>query len=366
MEIIISNYDSINNPFYGGGGAHAMHELGKRLAVRHNVTIVCGAYRNSINGIIEGVRYVHIGPKSAGSALGQALFSLLLPFKAMRMKFDVWLENFVPPHSTNFISLYTRKPVIGITSILNADKFSQKYHLPFSFIENIGLRTYKHIIAFSDDVGSRVKAKSPKTKVHIIPDGIDSRYLSMKTQEKKYILFIGRIDVYQKGLDLLLLAWKYVTQSHPKMKLVIAGSGPASDIQKVKKLIRTLELGSSVVLKGKVSGTGKEELLRNCLFAVAPSRFETFGIAALELLAFSKPLVSFDIEGFGWIPRSICFKVPQEDTWRFAAVIKKLIEKKALRASISRSAKKFASRYNWDIIALQYEELIADVVGGKL
>lgn len=365
MNIVISNYDSIGNPFYAGGGAQAMHELGKRLAVRHNVTIVCGAYRNCKEYVRDGVRYAFIGPQ-AGPIWGQLMFSLMLPFAAMRRQYDVWLENFVPPHSTNFIQLVTRKPVIGITSIINASKFSQKYHIPFYLLENTGLRMYRYFIALTDDIKKKILEKNSGAVVQVFPDGIDERLLTLSTKELPYVFYLGRIDMYQKGLDLLLQAWKRVSEEHPKIKLVIAGSGTDTDEARLRSRIRTLDITQSVMLQGKISGKKKDTLIANSLFAVSPSRFESFGIAALEMLAVGKPLVCFDIEGFRWIPRSMCYKVQQFDTDAFAKAMHVLIKNKKIRSAFSGRARKFASRYNWDKIALQYEEFITDVVGRKV
>src|SRR3989344_7293123 len=152
MKIIISIYDSINNPYYRGGGAYAAHEIAKRLAKKHLITVICGAYKNSKDQVIDGVNYKHIGFKFTGPKLSQLIFSLLLPFYAMRSNFDIWLENFQAPHSTGFIPLFTKKPVIGITTTLHAEDFFKKYKIPFHFIERMGIKTYQHLIVLNQSL----------------------------------------------------------------------------------------------------------------------------------------------------------------------------------------------------------------------
>jgi len=60
-RIIFSNYDDPKNPFYGGGGARAIHEVARRLAVRHDVKIITGSYPGSRDEMVDGVSYTRIG-----------------------------------------------------------------------------------------------------------------------------------------------------------------------------------------------------------------------------------------------------------------------------------------------------------------
>ena len=52
-RIIFSNYDDPKNPFYGGGGARAIHEVAKRLAVRHDVKIITADSKVTLRGPVN-------------------------------------------------------------------------------------------------------------------------------------------------------------------------------------------------------------------------------------------------------------------------------------------------------------------------
>lgn len=362
MKIIISNYDDLKNPYYAGGGAYMLHEIAKRLSKKHEVTIICGSYKGSFNQIIDSVTYKHIGISIGGPLLEQAVFSLLLPIHAMIEAYDLWMENFVPPHSTNLIPLFTKKPVVGITSTLDAHEFSRKYKLPFYLIENFGIKQYKHIIALSEAMKQRVKKLNPKTNVKIIFAGVDDIFLKLKTNQGKYILYLGRIDVYQKGLDILVEAWKNIAYKNEGIKLIIVGSGTKGEENRLKKLVTKNNLEQSTKLIGKVSEKKKENLLTNCMLAVCPSRFETFGIVALEVLAIGKPLICFDIDGFSWIPKDLCIKIHTLDSDDLAKAMSDLIKEKKLRKRLSANGRIFAKKFNWDAVAEKYEEYINSLV----
>lgn len=365
QHVILSNYDSRNNPYYAGGGAYLLHEIAKRLSDVYRITYLCGAYPQCKDESVDEVFYKHIGSSWFGPRLGQVVFSLSLPIYVWVLHFDIWLENFVPPHSTNMLQFFTSKPVVGITLLLDAEKFSKKYKLPFHLIEQFGLKHYRYIITFSQSLKERIVAANAKAKVAVIPLGIDASLLRLTPTETNTILFIGRLDNYQKGLDVLVKAWKSVVQENPDFQLVIAGSGTPSDTTALKKLIRDKGVQKSVNLVGKVGGKQKEQLLAQCVIGVVPSRFETFGIAALELLAAQKPLVASDIDGFNWIPNTVCVKVPPTDPEALARAMTNLLRDAQKRKQLGRAGRAFARQFNWDDIASQYKTFISEILQPK-
>ncbi len=360
MNIVFSAYDEILNPFYRGGGALATHQIAKRLAKKYRVTIICGGYPDAKDRMQDNVAYKHIGINGFGPFFGQAFFSLLLPFYVKTLDFDVWVENFVPPHSTNMLQLFTAKPVIGLTSLLNAEEFSRKYRLPFYLLQNVGIKKYKYFIALSRALKNKIRALNKTAKVQIIPRGINKKYLTYKTGEKNYVLFLGRLDVYQKGLDLLLTTWKHLINQN--LQLIIAGGGAPKEIMKIKKIIKQEELSNSVKLIGVVTGKNKERLIAECKFAVCPSRFEGFGNSMLEFMAFGKSVICSDIVGFKWLPKNVCLRFSNESVSDLTNKLLKLNSQKTLRRQLGFNAKKFVSSFTWENITDQFEEFINNVM----
>ena len=108
-KIIFSTYDDVDNPYYGGGGAHAISEIAKRLASFFDVTIITANYPGGKNIRKDGIRYKRIGPSFVDPRTGQLIFSLLLPWYARHEEYDIWFESFTPPFSTSFVPLFTKK-----------------------------------------------------------------------------------------------------------------------------------------------------------------------------------------------------------------------------------------------------------------
>lgn len=366
LRIVISNYDDLHNPYYAGGGAKATHEIAKFLSKRHEVTVVTGKYRGAKSGYSHGVRYVHVGMPFGGPIMSQISFAMCLPYMATRLSFDIWFENFMPPHSTNMIPLFTNNPVIGITTVLDAESFAKKYHLPFHHMERWGLKYYRYIIAFSSAIQEKVKSLNPRAHIRIIPEGVPLRYFRISPSEHPYVCFLGRIDIFQKGLDLLLSSWKAVATKYPDIRLIIIGEGTAIDHQKIKQMINDFGLQKSVELVGRKGEEEKLALLRNAMVVVFPSRFETFGIAALESLALGKPVICSDIKGFSWIDRSICKKIPVENTDHLARAMITLLRDPSLRKTYSERGRQFAKSFTWDRVAKEYERFALDVCNKKV
>lgn len=366
MKVIFSNFDDLKNPYYGGGGAVAVHEVAKRLVGRFNVEVITGKYPNSKNETIDGVEYKRIGIANLPPLAGQLLYQLILPFYALKESFDVWVESFTPPYTTAFIPVFTKKPVIGLTHFIGADEMTKKYKLPFAAIEKWGLGFYKYCIVLTEFISNKVKSKNSKIQTRVIGNGIDPSFLEENSiPENKHILFLGRLDVNQKGLDILLKAYKKIADQ-TDLPLVIAGTGVRQDEEFLKSQIVKLKLTGRVKLLGRVDGEDKKRLYRESAFYVSPSRYENFPLVVLEVFSFALPIISTDISGFSWVPNVAVDKVPVESVDGLAEAMLHLIKNPDQRRIMGVAAREFAKRFGWDEVAERYQYFISAVVAEDL
>src|SRR5436305_13603765 len=111
-HVVVSNYDDIGSPYYGGGGAVVVAQIARRLARDYDVTVYTGSYRRSGRSLVrDGVRYVFLPVGWAGPRGGQLLFLLLLPLVALVRRPAVWVESLTPPASASLLPLVARCPV---------------------------------------------------------------------------------------------------------------------------------------------------------------------------------------------------------------------------------------------------------------
>jgi glycosyltransferase involved in cell wall biosynthesis len=363
MRIIFSNYDDLKNPYYGGGGAVAVHEVAKRLvAKQHAVTVLTGRYPGSQDEVVDGVQYKRIGFHLLDARIGQLVFQFSLPWYAARLQYDVWVESFTPPFSTALLPLFTKKPVVGLTHLLGGKAMKLKYGLPFDIPERLGMRLYHWVIVLQQALKDELYAMSPNTKTYIIPNGVGAEVLGQKPLAKLgYIAFLGRIDYEQKGLDLLLQAYAQV-KNQIGLPLKIAGTGLEGDVQRLKKEIVSLGLSAQVELVGKLSGQAKLDFLNQADFFVMSSRIENFALVLLEAFGVGLPAVVFSINGVGWVPDTAALKVEPFDTHAYAQALVRMAHNLEQRQSMGDAARNCATQYSWDNISAEYERVLRHIV----
>lgn len=361
MRVVFSNYDDLNNPWYGGGGARAIHEIARRLAARHNVLVVTGRYPGCREGTWDGVRYQRIGTALGGPYAAQLAFALLLPARVRQLEFDLWVESLTPPFSTACLQRFTEKPVVALTQVLAGEGMSQKYHLPFAAFERRGLQTYRYAIAVSPCLEQRLRAINPNLITTVIPNGTDRATIECEVQRApEHLLFMGRIDVAQKGIDLLLDGY---VRAAPEMDvpLVIAGGGPEREIASLKRRVRALGIADRVRVVGRVGGKEKEGLFRKAICLLLPSRFEASPLVIVEAFCYQVPVVMFDIPDLSWVPADCCVKVPPFDTTAFARAVADLVRTPERQRLMGQAAKAYARGFDWDALARRYEEFFETV-----
>jgi len=361
LSIYFSTYDDIKNPHYGGGGAIAVHEISKRLSKKYDMHVLSWDYCGKKKEKIEGVSYERFGFSSFSPKIGMFAYQIFLPFVMIQKKYDLWMESFCPPFTTAFLPQFSKKPVIGIVHMLAAEDMERKYKFPFHLIQNSGIKKYHHMITTSEMIKKKIEKIYPKISPIIISNGITAVYKPL-LNKKNYILFLGRIEVDQKGIDLLISAFKKFYEKNENYKLIIAGSGDTREIAKVKEIIRKENLEKEILLKGKVAGKVKESLLREATCVVISSRFETYSLVALEAMAYGTAVVCFAIDGLSWIPKNVAKKIKPFDIESLAKALTSIVSDKEATQKTVKEANVYAKQFTWDAIAKKYIEYISSLV----
>ncbi len=360
-SIIFSNYDDRKNPYYGGGGAVAVHEVAKRLVDASSITVVTGKYPGSKDEMIDGVFYKRIGTSKIKPPLALMVYQLLLPFYAMKMKYEVWVESFTAPYSTAFLPIFTRKPVIGLTHLLAGRPMYRKYKIPFHWIEKIGLKFYKYVIALNDELKNQILSANKKAQVAIIPNGVPESLISAEFEKQgNHILYLGRIDYKQKGLDMLLEVYKKIA-NNTNLNLIIAGGGEQKEIDKLMENIKNLELATRVHYVGKAEGETKEKLFKEAKVFVMTSRFEAFPLTLIEAWCYKCPVVLFNIDVLRWIPESFTKKIEPFSVEKFSQELLNLSNSQEEWKIMGEKAKEFSQKFSWNNASRMYEEFIRNV-----
>ncbi len=110
------------------------------------------------------------------------------------------------------------------------------------------------------------------------------------------LLFLGRIDTHNKGIDLLIEAFKGVNDAHQATHLTIKGPD-WGDRQRVVDMIASGGLEDRITLEGPTYDTRSTVIIAKHDIFCLPSRFEGFGLSALEAMLAGRVLLVTDIAG---------------------------------------------------------------------
>lgn len=362
LHIIFLDFDDIKNPLLGAGQAVVTAEVGKRFAKKgHKITVICSKYPGYKDRTENGIHYKHIGVSSENIKVSNALYILLLPFSVMRLRGDIVVECFTAPVTTLLSPLYTRIPVVALSTSFDADRFSKQYKLPFWLIEKYGCKIYKYFIALTPYLAKKMLDFNSKAIIRIIPQGISKEFFSIENKKPEYILFLGRLDINQKGLDLLLNAYSIISNKI-KYPLVIAGDGP--DKKKVNKLIDKLNLTNKVKLVGYADKKKKMDLLSKCAFVAFPSRNEGFSLVSLEAIASGHKLVVFDIPSMYWTDDKIARKVKPFVIEMYAEAL--LLESNSHKSTTTNLCRGYAEKYSWKNVSDQFENFFLEITDNRV
>ena len=345
-----------------GGGAVRTFEVNRRLAQRHDVTVVTLNYKGARERVEEGIRYVQVGIRY--SYFGRIISYLLcLPIALRRYPSDLVVEDFTPPMSTALVPLWTRRPVVGLVQWLWARQKSRQYKLPFFLIEQWGVRTYRRLIAVSSGIAARLQALNPAAEVEVIPNGVEFMDGSTRELGKADLVFLGRIEMEAKGIDLLLRAFARIAPS-VDADLVIAGDG--RDAERVRRLAGELGLSDRIRLVGAVNGAAKSALLLRARLVCVPSRFETSSLVSLEAQASGIPVLAFDIPAL----REVLapdggMLVPPFDVGAYAHAMLRLLNAPEQCRAMGEAGRQFVRRFHWDAVASEQERVYLEAVSAR-
>jgi glycosyltransferase involved in cell wall biosynthesis len=167
----------------------------------------------------------------------------------------------------------------------------------FRYVERALARRAAKIIAITSALArfQIERVGLPAEKVEVVHYGLDDLPAPWGANDSnpveagaQVLLAISRLEP-QKGLDVAVRALPHIRASHPKAVLVVLGEGPQR--AELSALVRELEV--PVHLLGRVPDVAS--WLRRAELLVHPARWEGFGLALLEAMLASKPIVATNV-----------------------------------------------------------------------
>ena len=162
--------------------------------------------------------------------------------------------------------------------------------------------------------------------------------------EAQVVIYHGRIEMYRKGLDILLDAWARVCRDRPNQDLCLLLVGTGSDVDALSQRIAEMQLSNVVWVNEYVLDriVMRQYLLTADLYTL-PSRHEGFPVAPLEAMACGLPVVAADAPGVPDIlaegEQSGGLVVPRENATALAEAIGGILDNTNWRQYLGKCAR---------------------------
>ncbi len=218
----------------------------------------------------------------------------------------------------------------------------------------------------------------PPCHLAVIPCGVDLSLFTPATRTTRQtarralaledrqptLLSVGRLDPI-KGLDLLLESLSLMETS---AQLIIVGGNPDGDpeLERLRARAADLGVGERVRFPGAVPQLDLRQYYHAADAVVVTSRYESFGLVAVEALASGTPVVAAAAGGLTSIVRDGVngLLVRWRDPRAFAERLDEMLTDGALRARLAANANASVERFGWqhigDDVRALYQDLTAN------
>jgi glycosyltransferase involved in cell wall biosynthesis len=299
-----------------GGPSVALTDMTRLLCERGADTIIMttntdpqGRWDVALGRFVEmrGARilYYNIWPVNRWAFSVSLFRALLREMKNYDVVHIYWLYNF----SSLAAAIAARRAgvpyVFQPNGSLDPNLMQKNRCVKEAYIRVFGNYILKHAsgIVFASPGEKRIaRMGAIRVPTHVVPVGLHwSDYANLpepglfrrqfpELAGKRIVLFLSRIS-RQKGIDLLIPAFRLVAAEYPDAHLVLAGpDGEGYGVQ-VKQWVATAGIESRVTWAGRVPDELKLAAYVDSELFVLPSHAENFGAVVTEAMACQRPVV---------------------------------------------------------------------------
>jgi len=367
LRVLYLSWRDRENP--EAGGAETFTERTSEVLTQqgHEVTIFTASYP----GASPRTRHGDVDVVRRGSKFSVYLHGLWHVLRHSR-DYDVVLDvqNGVPFWSP----LVSRVPVINIVHHVHRDQWNAVFGRRLArfgwFLESrVAPWVYRHTryVTVSKSTRSELEELGVDPgRVDLVYSGNDrpadlDRHAALERTPAPTMLFLGRLVPHkhvEQAVDILASR----AMSHPDLELHVVGGGYWEDA--IAQHARTRGVEDRVHLHGFVEESRKHELLARAWVVVMPSHKEGWGLTIVEAGLHGTPAVAY---GFAGGPSESIVHgrtgLLADSVGEFEDHVIRLIDDPAMRRSLGRTARLYASSFDWGRTGRRLESVIASVVG---
>ncbi|TVT62896.1 glycosyltransferase family 4 protein [Amycolatopsis rhizosphaerae] len=320
-------------PVVVGGLSRHVHALARHLARDgHEVVVLCRHVAGTdahthptTDRMVDGVRIIRVAEDpmhvtfeqdlvawtlAMGHAMVRAGLTLLRTWQPEVIHAHDWLVA----HPAIALADATGVPLVATIHATEAGRHSgwlshplnQQVHSAEWWLANRA----DELITCSQAMRTEVAGlfEVPAEDITVIHNGIEERGWRVPPAEiaearqayapegEPLLLYFGRLE-WEKGVQDLLAALPQIRRDHPGTRVVVAGRG--RHLEPLVEQARKLRIRRAVRFAGHLPDRELRAALAAADAVVLPSRYEPFGIVALEAAASEAPLIASTAGGLG-------------------------------------------------------------------
>ena len=384
----------------GGLGRH-VHALATALAAAgHDVVVLCrrptgtdAATHPTTDARVEGVRVVAVAEDPAHLEFERDLVAWTLAMghgmlRAALTRLDGWrpdvvhAHDWLVAHAAIALADVLRAPLVATFHATEAGRFAGWLSAPLSrqvhsvewWLANRADALITCSAAMRAEVAElfdRDPARITVAHNGIVPREWHVGRAAVAAARHRHapggapLLFTyGRLE-YEKGVQDLIAALPRIRRAYPGTRLLVAGTGTAAAM--LTETARTHRVARSVRFLGHLPDAELAATLACADAVVLPSRYEPFGIVALEAAAAGAPLVASRVGGLGElvIDEETGVSFPPGDVAGLAAAVGRVLadpRAAVRRAKVARE--RLTTDFNWTTIATETAAVYATTTCG--
>lgn len=294
------------------------------------------------------------------------------------------LDVIVVHDTTNIVAALLLSALLRVPLVLHMHTLEYSHETSGTVVDSTGLlgraerilaRRCAAIVVPSPEVAETLLGDGwPPDRLIVIPQGNpfddllpdenpeDSHRLREELQladDDVMVLFVGRFEP-AKGASELVSGWASVVREHPRAHLVMLGEG---DAEALRAIARSDQISSQVhIVSAFVAHQELRRWYQAADLCVFPSRYEPFGLVALEAMSQGCPVVlgagfSSLLHGVADEPAAVVTVVHPE---AIAATLNDLLADPDRLTRLSENGRAWARRFHWDHTADATVQAYAD------
>jgi len=367
MKILLLNWKDTSHPKAGGAERVSMEHAKAWVKQGHSVDFFTSMHTSAQPfELIDGVRVIR-----KGGAYTLYLFAAAYLLGNSK-KYDIIIDEI---HALPFFSFFVfRKPVVAFIHEVAGDIWDTMFFYPLNKLgklsEPLLLRIYnlRKIPFWTDSpsmVNELVDLGIDRKRCIAIPCPITNAISHKWIEKEKFptFLFVSRV-VRMKGIEDVISAFSFIKEKEPKARLDIVGGGDESYIRKLRRIINSLGLDTSVTFYGKVPEEEKLRLMGKAHVLLHASIKEGWALVVLEAASQGTPSVVYNVAGLRDVVKNgktgiVLEKNSPEELGKQALA---LYWNKKQYKEFQKNGKEWVASLRWDDVTKQSLDLLKKTV----